>query len=237
MSDALSITEISMNNDLLKMKVISNNLANSNTIGFKRDLIQTENFQQVLNANISAPVPLASVVTDFSSGTLNTTNNPLDLAIEGDNTFFEVSTDRGVYYTRQGNFALDQFGRLTTNHGFLVNGEGGDIRLSSYNPKIDKNGDIFEGTSLVGTLKLVDIYDLENLSKLGKGLYEYSGNSLAARISDSTVRQGFLETQNVNLPGEMLDMVELVKHFKSSQKVIQGYDDMLSEAMSVLGEF
>jgi len=237
MSDALSITQISMNNDLIKMQALSNNLANANTVGFKRDLIQTNEFQLKLNANVSAPIPLATVVTDFSQGTLNTTSNPLDVGIEGENTFFEVSTDQGVYYTRQGNFSLDQFGRLVTSNGFIVNGQSGDIRLSTNNPRIDANGNVFEGVNLVGALKLVGIEDLQNLSKLGKGLYEYSGNSAVRELSEATVRQGFLETQNLNIPSEMVDMVELVKHFKSSQKVIQGYDDMLSEAMSVLGEF
>ena len=236
MSDALAITAISMNNDLLKLQAISNNIANVNTPAFKRDLVQIDNFSQRLSSHITAPLPLASITTDFSDGTLNVTGKPLDLAVAGENAFFEVSTGQDIYYTKQGDFALDKFGRLVTSYGFIVNGENGEIRLTNDSPRIDAQGNIYEGNDLIGTLKIVEIPDLTNLNKLGKGLYEYVGTTITA-AETVAVRQGFVEANNLSVPNEMVDMAELVKHFNSSQKVIQGYNDMLDEAISVLGNF
>lgn len=243
MADALSIAEISMQNDLTRLRALSNNMANVGTNAFKHDLITTQNFiddldRAVLSGNraILAPLPNAQVLTDHSIGTANLTERPLDVMIEHDG-FFEVLTEEGIAYTRQGNFKINEEGVLTTANGHIVNGTGGQISLTTSEPTIRPNGDVVEQDVVVGSLKVVAIDALDKLVKAGSGLYVLSDNTDIREVEELSIRQGHLESHNMNVTQEMINLIEVKNHFQANQKIIQSYDEMLDQAINVLGNF
>lgn len=242
MVDMLSAAQGGMLNDVQRMQVISHNIANSTTPGFKREIVTSRAFADYIdqamrpgqtNAYPGAQ-PQAQVVIDHSQGTLRYTGDPLDVAIQGDG-FFEVMTPQGPAYTRQGNFQIDSTGRLLTATGLPVLGNGGDIVLSGDKPVIDQTGKITEGQREVAQLRTVAIADPNTLVEAGSGLYLPTA-STRTRDGTAGIRQGYLEAANVTVMDEMVRLIETMRHFESSQRLMTGYDEMLDKAINVVGE-
>ncbi|HEX9812071.1 MAG TPA: flagellar hook-basal body protein, partial [Burkholderiales bacterium] len=233
MVNALAVTEAGMLNDVARMHVISHNLANAGTVGFKKEFTVARSFENhVASAAADYTAPVIAARTDYSEGTLKYTGNPLDAALEGPG-FFVVSTPTGEAYTRQGNFRLDANGRLVTSNGFAVLGTGGEIQLTTTTPRIDAHGSVWDGNSRVGQLTLVNIKDPQSLTPMGEGLY------MARTTSDfdqsgPQVRQGFTEAANVVTMSEMIKMIETVRHFEASERFVRGYDTMLDRAINIV---
>ncbi|MDH5325997.1 MAG: flagellar hook-basal body protein [Gammaproteobacteria bacterium] len=251
MSDLIQIMEISMQNDMQRLNTISNNLANVNTEGFKKGIAVQNSFEatmlntQQLNESYSERAAkahkqrfIANVenLTDFSDGSVKNTGQPLHLAIAGDG-MFEVMTDAGLAFTRKGSFSKDAKGRLVTLSGFPVQGQGGDIRLTTGSPRIDQEGNVWEGKSLVAQLKVVDVKNSRSLQSIGAGLYKASAGLTAGKPESYRIKQGYLENSNVSSMREMVELIETMRHFEASQKVISGYDSVLDTAIRTLGEF
>jgi flagellar basal-body rod protein FlgF len=236
--DAIGIASRVMADDLFRLNVESQNLANASTTGYKRELIASRPFVQFLEAGdqqIPVSLPALTSVIDSHQGPLTKTSNPLDVAIEGAG-FFEVAGNDGPLYTRQGSFRLDSAGRLVTPSGLAVGGSGGEILLTGNSPTIDRQGNVFEGTQRVGQLKVIRFPKSATLTPLGNGLYQAS--SAGDVVTDAMqVRQGFLESSNVAVLPEIVNMIGLVRRFESAQRVVQNYDAMLGTAVSKLGEF
>ena len=248
MSGVLEITELGMINDMQRLNTISNNLANVSTTGFKRQIPVSHSFEATitqqleasgvtLNANNTGAAGATQNVLDPSAGSFKYTGNSFDIAIEGEG-FFEVSNKNGVFYTRQGALSMDATGRLTTPGGHVVNGVSGDIRVTNGEPRIDKQGRVWENDNQVGQLKVVTFNDPKNLQKVGAGLYSAVGTS-GQMLDDSEirVRQGYLESSNVVMMNEMVQMMETMRHFETSQRLIKGYDELLDNAIRTLGDF
>lgn len=239
MVDAIGSAVAAMTNDIGNMSVIGQNLANVSTPGYRREMAIAAPFQDVLAAGgglpTSAPGRIQHV-QDFKPGMLLATHNPLDVAIEGEG-FFEIQTDAGPRYTRQGNFRLDGVGRLVNDAGSPVMSDGGEVVLKSGQVSIDGQGRIQEGDRPAGRLRIVRFNDPHTLTHVGSGMYAMGDGSSVRSDGYANVRQGFLEGSNVNSTQEMVKMIETVRHFESGQKVIQAYDDMLGQALSKLGEF
>ena len=250
MSGALELTEISMINDMRRLDLISNNLANVNTVGYKREIPVTKTFQSVLAQGIeqattvspnlfdgaSDSITVESVV-DPQDGMFQYTGNSLDIAIEGSG-FFEVRTQEGVFYTRQGTLSLDENGRLVTANGAVLIGESGEeIRVSNSEPSIDKQGAVWEGERQVGVIKVVSFTDPAQLQKMGGGMYK-PVNAAHTVVPENQVRirQGYIETSNVGMMTEMVQMIEVMRHFETNQRVLKGYDDLLDNAIRTLGD-
>lgn len=245
MRDALSIAAASMSNDMQRVATLSNNLANATTPAFKRELAVSAGFGGLLAApvGVEGGTPLRAgegllpsrTVTDHAPGALRATGNPLDVALEGAG-FFEVMSPQGARYTRQGSFQLDAAGRLVNGDALPVMGIGGEITLSSTQPRIERDGRIFDGDQLAGQLRVVRFDDPRQLEKAGAGLYatrsENSGEAVSGRL-----RQGHLESSNVVTTHEMVRLIETMRHFEANQKVIHSYDEMLDRAIRALGEF
>jgi flagellar basal-body rod protein FlgF len=234
----MTIAAVAMQDDLMRMNSISQNLANVRTPAYKREIATTGAFSGHL-ARASAPGPAAgerSVVVDPRAGTLRQTGNPLDLAIDGEG-YFEVSSEEGPAYTRQGAMHIDSRGVLATASGLPVMGLGGEVSLGGAPLTINADGEIHQGERVVAQLKLVRFANPEALAPVGNGLYRQGAARLGDAAAVGKLRIGYQENSNVNSPHEMVLLTETVRHFESMQKVMQGYNDAYETAIRKLGEF
>ncbi len=239
-----------------RLDVITNNLANVNTNGFKRDRLA---FESVLAGNNNPPaVPPGStadpvllkarMTTDFSEGSLIQTGNPLDIAIQG-NGFFVVRTPEGVAYTRQGNFRLTETGELVTSEGYPVLSKSGEspeegqpITINTVppgggRPVVDSEGNITVNATQVARLALYDFPKPYTLKKTAGSMFvpENPEAETVAPEGPVTVTQGAIEKSNVDSIAEMVQMVEASRFFETCQRVIRGFDDMAAKAINDLG--
>jgi flagellar basal-body rod protein FlgF len=240
MSTIVTVTEMGMLDDVERLRIISHNLANVGTVGFKRALAVPQPFEDRMAeaaASSAQNTPAASTVSSYidrSPGTLSHTGSPLDLAIEGD-AYFVIDTGQQQAYTRQGTFRLNADGQLVTLSGQPVMTTAGDVRLTSPTPVIDTQGNIRDNGTVVGQLELVTVSNPQSLSEVGNGVYAGSNSTVTESADSARVRQGFTEAANVVTMNEMIRMIETVRHFEASQKLLQGYDAMLDRAISDLG--
>lgn len=243
----------------LKMDVISNNLANASTTGFKK--VRAE-FQDLLAETIrssgaagtsgGSPTPLqvglgvqtGSTTRSFGQGDLTTTNNPTDVAIQGTG-FFRVQLPSGdPGYTRAGNFSLDATGRLVTQHGEVVD-PGITVPAGATNLTIKPDGTvtvIMPGRSDPAELGRLDVYTFANpggLVSIGNNLLAASPGSGEAQQAKpgeqgaGTLAQGVLEGSNVRAVEEMIEMIAAQRAYEINSKVIQSADQMLQRLTSL----
>lgn len=181
--------------------------------------------------------------TDFSQGGLKATGSALDVAIDGAG-FFEVVTPGGVRLTRNGSFSLDGNGRLVTKDGHPVlaaglPGQDPALRLiqATEGPlQITDGGEVYDGANLIGRLSLVEVADKDALQKVGGSLYDFKSNAQpeVTLVQNPSLKQGFLETSNVNIVKEMTDMITTTRTFESAQKAISAYDSMAEKLVNVV---
>lgn len=207
-----------------------------------RDVASIESFYNMQGGDKSF-VDTKGTFTDYSQGGMKPTGNALDVAIDGKG-FFEVVTPSGVKLTRAGNFTLDGNGQLVTKEGFPVlkqAEEGADpasrvIRLrGNAAVSITDTGDIIEGTEVLGKISLIDVNNSDSLQKMGNSLYGFKPNMAPdmTNIEKPSVRQGFIESSNVNIVQEMTDMIATQRVFESTQKAISAYDSMAEKLNTV----
>jgi len=236
----LSAAEAGMLNDMERLRVISHNLANVSTVGFKRELAVTRPFGEMLEASSvkaasgAASFPVVSTQTDWSAGALVHSGNPLDLALEGQG-YFVIDTGEQEAYSRQGTFHLNGEGTLVNVAGQAVLGNGGEMRLTGPVPLIDVQGNVREGNVVVGQLRVVSVSNPQSLREMGNGMWAASENTEGTPNESARVRQGFSEAANVASMNEMVKMIETVRHFEASQRLVLGYDAMLGRAITDLG--
>lgn len=215
------------------------------TIQIPRDVASIESFYNMQGGDKSF-VDTKGTFTDFSQGGLKPTGNALDVAIDGKG-FFEVATPGGVKLTRAGNFTLDGNGQLVTKEGHPVlkaGAPGADpasrvIRVQGAGAlTISDTGDVFEGTENIGKISLVNVNNPDSLQKVGGSLYTFKANSTPdmTNINNPSLKQGFLETSNVNIVQEMTDMISANRVFESTQKAISTYDQMAEKMVNVVGK-
>jgi flagellar basal-body rod protein FlgF len=233
-----------------QMDVIANNVANANTNGFKAD---HSLFEEYLNSNarednFMAPDRRVSYVhdrgtfRDIGQGPMEATNNPLDVAIDG-NAYFAVQAAGGERYTRDGKFSLNSTGQLVTSDGALVLGTGGPITFQPTDHDINIAPDgtvtVLEGTartdSIRGKIRMVSFDDPTRLTKLGANLYDV-GSAVQQADTRSTVRQGYVEKSNVNAVSEMTRMVEVMRSYASVATLLQQQSDLHKSAIERLAD-
>lgn len=244
MSNALVTAIQSMQNDLQNMDIISQNMVNIATPGYKRAIPVAHSFGEAMRVagmadkgtTLNVPMPTLESVLDISTGPIKQTGRPWDLAIGGDG-YFELATPDGPAYTRAGNFRLDGSGRLVSESGFAVQGTGGDIVLNGSGATIDHTGRITQQDDTLGQLKVVQFKDSKALVKTVGGLLRPADAASKGTDIAPELQVGYLENSNVAPMREMVSMMETTRHFESAQKLFQGYDDMLGTAIQKLGEF
>ncbi len=216
--------------------VVSNNLANQNTIGYKKDIT----FFDLLNAKKAEDITLR-VATDFDKGVMKQTKNPLDLAIS-ENGFFTVETDYGEAYTRDGHFRLDAEGVLRNSAGMPVLGEDGWIVFDTNfaTPKdinISADGEIYLDGKLVDRLKIVSFESNAELEKIGGNLFRAKPAAMQVDLENPGIQQGFLENSNVNPIEEMMNLIEIQRQFESSQRMVRSLDEVYRNAVNQVGKY
>jgi flagellar basal-body rod protein FlgG len=243
-----------MNLQAKRLDVISNDLANANTIGYKKDVAVAASFPEVLtsrlndsqnNVNNSGPmgvmtlgVNLDQIYTQFAQGSLRQSTSQTDFAIEGDG-FFTVLTPAGQAYTRDGSFIISNEGLLVTQEGYNVMGQNGPVELGEEfltfggSFAISPEGEVSLNGEVIDLLNLVSFEDNQALQKMGDNLYDGAG---AAQIAfNGRVTQGFLEMSNVNSVTAMVDMIAVSRAYETNQKMIQTQDSLLAKAVNEVG--
>ncbi len=256
---ALNVAATGMVAQETNLDAIANNLANANTVGYKRQEAQFEDlyYQNVRvpaagqngNVNPSAlqigtGARVVATARFFTQGTLTQTGNPLDVAIEG-RGFLAVARPAGdVGYTRTGTLRLDPTGRLVTTDGFPIE-PAITIPPESTQVNIAADGTVsvnVAGTTTpqtVGNIQLATFANPDGLQAVGHNLYLTSASSGDAQMGSpgangvGTIQQGSVESSNVEVVDEMIAMIRTQRAYEINSKVIQAADEMLRNATQV----
>jgi flagellar basal-body rod protein FlgG len=248
-----------MKNSQKKQDTTADNIANSNTTGYKTDRISTKSFPEVMIQNKDKVIfdiprvqklgtmPLGveegDVYTDFKQGFMNNTGNDLDFAIEG-RGFFSIQYPDGVKYTRDGAFNIDIMGRLVRSDGGMVLGR--DLETGTIGPVYAAGGKLSantDGTISIDNepkyiLDIVDFDNFESLEKSGGNMYVPAGANVQPLPADpgaTLVKQGSLEQSNVDMTEEMVNMITNLRSYQANQRVIQSMDETLGKAENEVG--
>ena len=209
------------------MEKISSNLANLNTVGFKREGMFSEVLKSVGQSEVRSSV-------DTSQGEIYETLNPLDLAIVGDG-MFTIQTQSGFEFTRKGNFKISDDGFLVNEQGNKVLGKGGEINLTEYlnaeqtDIKISTKGELSINENHVADLLVVKIDDYEK-RKIGLNFNSTQDIQDLAQENEFELRQGYLEESNVNPMVELENMINLSKDYETAYKMVNYLDSSLEKA-------
>ncbi len=237
-----------------KQDVITNNLANANTVGFKQDDLRVKSFNDMLLQNydkteenrsvrniigsISLGSGIDSVTTGFTQGSIDSTGVSTDFAIDGRGFFTVRGQDGKEYYTRDGHFHVNTNGVLVNDAGDSVlarnttTGALGEMNVGNGKMTSDDHGNI----SIDGTpsykLYTVDFNDYNTLTKVGDNLY--TGTNAAE--TNAVVRQNSLEKSNVNIVNTMSQLLTTMRSFETDQKAVQSIDETLDKLISEGGK-
>ena len=242
-----------MVNEQKRLDVISNNLANADTLGYKQESVSSQSFDKLLTIKIrdgsqsyhnqaigtmSLGVKVGEVYTDYSQGSIRGTSSPLDLALSGSG-FFTITTTNAkgetvTRYTRDGSFQLTKDGYLVDSQGNRVQGSGGDIQIDAKDITIDNSGRITVDGEVKDTLKIVDFENYDYILKTGDNLYRVVDGATET-TSNASVLQGYTEQSNVNVVSEMVDMITVTRAYEANQKMIRSQDSMLEKAVNQVG--
>ena len=216
------------------LDVTANNIANASTAGFHGDRITFKEALGKARSADSVSVGAGASRVDTQSGALQETNNPLDLAIDGEG-LFGVETPAGPRYTRSGNFKLDEARDIVTADGMKVRGEGGKpiaIPPNAQAISVGSDGTVSADGQVVGKLELVK-FAPNQLKREGGSLFAATGQPAAGEAPK--LHAGMLEGSNVNVVRGVVDLVKVSRTYESLMRVIQGYHDVESRAARELG--
>ena len=241
-----------MMNQQARLDVITNNLANASTVGYKKEGSTSKAFDSMYTQKIkdgseyyinrtigkeSLGVKIGETYTDYTQGSFKVTGNTYDLALEGDG-FFNVSytSKSGVTttrYTRDGSFSVNNENMLVTEDGDYLLGEGGRIQVpQGAKITVDEEGNIYADDEYVDKLKITDFKDYNYLQKFGENLYT-AVDGATEKTADCKVRQGYLEMSNINVISEMVEMITISRAYESNQKAIQTIDSSLEKSVNL----
>lgn len=238
----------------LNLDTISNNLANVNTTGFKKTRVEFKDllYEQIRRSNfandegrptameVGNGVALSATLRSFEGGSFTQTQNSYDMAIDGDGFFQVRDENNNIFYTRDGSFktSITSGGtKLVTSEGYFVQGDGGDIVLGTdiSETSVSRDGEIrvkrLDGTDeIIGNMKLVKFANPAGLESKGGNLFvETEASGVSVNPTDGSagsILQGMLETSNVQVVEEMINLITAQRAYEMSSKVIQTADQM-----------
>ncbi len=254
MNPALWIAKTGLEAQQTKMGVVSNNLANVSTTGFKRDRAVFEDLMYqsvrqpgaqssqdtVLPSGLMRGTGVHTVATEklHTQGSIEQTGNALDVAIEGRGFYQILRPDGSLGYSRDGTFQIDSQGQMVTSSGYLLQ-PAITIPSGAQSITVGQDGvvSVMEpgntAPTQVGTIQLADFVNPTGLQPLGQNLFQETVASGAPQLSNpglngvGTVMQGALETSNVNVVEEMVNMIETQRAYEINSKAIATNDQML----------
>lgn len=229
-----------------RMDVISNNVANANTTGFKEDEMISRSFRDELISKLDETnmvnqiqevgpynhgIHVDQVITAFKEGPLMATENYTDTAIEGDG-FFIVNTNAGERYTRNGAFKVTNDGILVNQDNFPIQGENGDINVGAGKFTVLRGGEVYNAEGeFVDRIRLAAFDDNGLLRKEGNNLY-YNTNA-NMQESNAAIRQNYLEGSNVNGVDTVVEMLKAYRNYETNQRVIQSVDAVAAKTVEL----
>jgi flagellar basal-body rod protein FlgG len=238
------------------LNVISNNLANINSSGFKKDKSIFRTFYDdsinstatpltssgttLMNKDLNSMAIIEKTITNYNDGIIKQTGNTLDLAIQGDG-FFELRGPRGeTYFSRSGSFQLNGEGELVNPEGFKLMGEIDVMRIeegAEEGVAFDETGLLKVGEREIDNVSIVTFIDNSKLEKIGNTLFVNNSNkNLSDELFSGKIYQGHLEMSNVNPIEEMTKMISTTRAFTAYQKVLQAImDDTTEKTINLVG--
>lgn len=252
MNRGLYTSAIGMMTQMNNIDVITNNIANVDNTGFKKDTTVVQSFSEELMKRLNDPAQslvkrdnnigtvslgnfVTEVSTDFGAGSIEKTEGTYDLAINGDGFFaIEAKDNKGNItekYTRDGSFTINSNRELMTKEGNYVLGENGRIVIPDSQVTISENGYIYSNGEFVDRLKLVDFENKETLRKYGDNLYNKIDETVDKPFT-GTIMQRYVEASNVNVVDEMVKMINVSRVYELNQKMIQTQDTVLGKAVN-----
>ena len=254
MNSALWIAKTGLDAQQTHMAVTSNNLANVNTTGFKRsraafeDLMYQNDRQPGAQSSQATQVPAGTMVGTgvrvvgteklFSQGELVQTNNPLDVAVQGRGMFQVTMPDGTVAYTRDGSFHLNSDGQIVTNSGYPLE-PALTVPANAQSVTIGSDGTVSvalpgqAAPAQIGTVQTADFINPAGLEARGENLFVETASSGAPQTGTpglnglGTIAQGSLESSNVNVVEELVNMIETQRAYEMNSKAISATDQML----------
>ena len=237
-----------------QMEAVSNNLANAQTPGFKKDTVlfkemfneystqdlesneesfTHEEFISPLSRGHVSFVSPDHVSPRMSMGKMTPTNNPFDVALQTDG-FFAVQSERGEVFTRNGRWMQDSEGYLSTNDGDRVLGENGPIKVAGKNFAVGSDGSVMVDDKKVDTLKVVRFEQPDRLTKLGNSSWiPGSDAQVPIPARNTVIQQGVYEGSNVETVEEMVEMINLNRSYEAAQKALRSNDELTGQVISI----
>ena len=257
MLKGLYVAHTGMVNEQNRMDILTNNLANASTVGYKKEGSTSQSFSDLLAVKIKDAsigemnvqrlgfnqpgVKIGENYTDFTQGSFRITDNTYDLALSGEGFFALEFTNKAgettTLYTRAGQFTLNKDGELVNQDGdFVLDTQNRHILLDTLkDASIDQSGRIYQDGIQVAQIQVVDFENYDYLQKYGETYYRpIEGAQMTA--ADVQVNSGYLEMSNVSTVMEMVNLISVTRAYESNQKIIQTYDQSLDIAVNQLGK-
>lgn len=254
MLDGMKMAAQGMMTQSARQDMITNNLANVGTTGYRKESIVISSFTEILNREVGGMEGMhqssyeihtppgmethgslsSSSVTHTAQGSLKETGNPFDLALDDNGKgFFTIQSPEGIKFTRAGSFRLSTSGYLVTGDGSFVLGHRGPMKLSGSNFQVSNEGIVSVDGKPVDRLLVTVFDDTKQLKKAGDSEFVAQGGVKAT--TDFQLKQGYLEMANVNAVNEMVDMMMVMRNYEANQKVLQSHDQRLQKTVNELG--
>ncbi len=237
-----------------RLELTANNIANANTTGFKRigvfeqSLIEARQNMLHNKGEAEQADPPLDQYTDFSSGSVQRTDNPLDLTIHKDGFFVLMDEDGNETFTRSGHFQINDQGIVVSDSGKALQSSKGDLLVDinrsngalnndqkAITVRVSGAGEVFANDTFVGNLSLVKVENPQTLVRSNS--MEFSPTELTdysfLKPDEVNVKQGFLEGSNVNIINEMITMIQLQRSFEMGHKVITTNDNTLEKSIDI----
>ncbi len=245
-----------LRNEEKRMDVVTNNMANADTTGYKKVEATAQSFDRQLAVKINdhtegvniirgvggvtLGVKIGETYYDMSQGNFKETGNQYNLALSGRGFFTISQTDKAgnehIRYTRDGDFTVTKDGFLVTKDGDFVLGEGNNrIQIpgaDTVEVAVNELGEIYAGNNYIATLNIVDFENYDFLSSYGENMYDAVDGATQIE-ANAGVTQGYLEMSNVNMVTEMVDMIAVTRAYETNQKMMQTVDATLEKAVNL----
>jgi flagellar basal-body rod protein FlgG len=254
MDPALEIAKTGLSAQHTRMSIIANNLANVSTSGFKKgramfeDLLyqtvqqpgasSSENTELPSGLLLGTGVRIVATEKLFTQGTLQQSDNPLDMAIQGRGFFQVLLPDGSTAYTRDGSFSLNSQGQIVTSSGYQLD-PAITVPAETLSTTIGSDGTVTvlqpgsAAPTQIGSIQIADFINPQGLQPIGQNLFKETVSSGSPQAGTpglnglGSLIQGNVETSNVNIVEELVDMIEAQRSYEMNSKAVQAVDEML----------